>query len=128
VTALANAACALAVQKSTSFGEIVTALIRFASRDFIMSLVAIPRRPPLGVWLTTLALFAGGMMILSVAAVGELASTPISCEHHTGSFSNGFSRGFDIDRFECKSGWVKNSPKAIFWQAPPYVAFEWGAR
>ena len=55
----------------------------------------------------------------SFAAVAELTS-PVSCERHQGSFSNGFSTDFDINRTDCRVAGVKGLTLR-FWGVSPYV-------
>ena len=48
-----------------------------------------------------------------------------SCEQHRGSFSEGFSTEFDIDRIECRPASTSDSPTLTFWGVSPYVGIEW---
>jgi hypothetical protein len=58
---------------------------------------------------------------LSVAMVSELTESPISCERQKGSFSNDFLPDFDINSFDCRVSWTKNSSTIRFWRVSPYV-------
>jgi hypothetical protein len=71
-----------------------------------------------------LLLFLGLVSAAAVAA-GRI-DPPIKCEQHFGDFSDDFSAGFDINRKDCRTPWLKWSPVAHFWRGTPYVALDWG--
>jgi hypothetical protein len=90
-----------------------------------VTLIAIDTPRPLRLRLTMLMLFASMLIVLILAAKGEMIPSPISCERHGGAFSNDFSADFDINRVGCRSNWTKRSPTVSFFAVSPYVSVDW---
>ena len=89
---------------------------------------AIADRPPAqrtDEWLRRwmFAVFALGVTFAAAAAIAR-TDLRTSCER-TGSFSAGFSRGFDVVRTECRVKRIRHSPLITFYEAPPYVELSW---
>ncbi len=75
--------------------------------------------------LKLMALLALIGFVLIFVAIAEKAASSISCEDHKGGFDKGFSAGSDIDRTDCRTSSIKNSPALEFWSVPPHLGVRW---
>jgi hypothetical protein len=90
-----------------------------------MSSISIATPRPIRARLIALAAFAGALVLLTAAICADMFPVPMTCGRHAGAFSNAFSSEFGIDRIECKSAWMTNSPTLLLYAVHPYVAVEW---